>query len=123
VAYEPSLIIQLPRGSAVDRQLSGQKPQSVTSGEVVVEVGPTGPEGQLEPPDAGQVVLSVPSPEALEREAAEVRRVIGQADAGIEPLVVVVEAAEELREEELAPVLDGASHTSRAVILRILRDV
>jgi hypothetical protein len=68
------------------------------------------------------VVLSLPSPEALEREADEVRRVIGQAGTGIEPLVVVVEAAEELREEELAAVLDGASHTSRAVILRVLRD-
>jgi len=88
----------------------------------VVEVGPTGPEGQLEPPAAGLVVLSVPSPEALEREAAEVRRVIGQASTGIEPLVVVVEAAEELREEELAAVIDGASQTSRAVILRILHD-
>ena len=122
MANQPRLIIQLPRGSAVDRQLSGQKPQSVASGEVVVEVGPTDTEGQLEPPPAGQVVLSVPSPEALEREAAEVRRVIGQAGTGIEPLVVVVEAAEELREEELAAVLEGASHTSRAVILRILRD-
>jgi hypothetical protein len=122
MASQPRLIIQLPRGSAVDRQLKAQEPPSIASGEVVVEVGPTDPDGQLEPPDAGQVVLSVPSPEALEREGAEVRRVIGQAGTGIEPLVVVVEAAEELREEELAAVLDGASHTSRAVILRILRD-
>jgi hypothetical protein len=87
-----------------------------------VEVGPTDAEGVLEAPAAGQVVLSVPSPEALEREAGEVRRVIGQAGTGVEPLVVVVEAAEELREEELAAVLDAASHTSRAVILRIMRD-
>jgi hypothetical protein len=122
MAYEPSLIIQLPRGSAVDRQLSGQKPESVTSGEVVVEIGPTGPEGQLEPPDAGQVVLSVPSPEALEREADEVRRVIGQAGTGVEPLVVVVETAEELRDDELDAVVEAAGHTSRAVILRIIRD-
>jgi hypothetical protein len=120
--YQPRLIIQLARGSAVDRQLKAQAPPSVASGEVVVEVGPTDPEGRLEAPDAGQVVLSVPSPETLERQGADVRRVIGQAGAGIEPLVVVVEAAEELREEELAAVLDGASHTSRAVILRILRD-
>jgi hypothetical protein len=122
MAHQPSLIIQLPRGSAVDRQLSAQAPQSVASGEVVVEVGPTDAEGHLEPAAAGQVVLSLPSPEALAREAGEVRRVLGQAGTGDEPLVVVVEAAEELREDELAAVLDATRHTSRAVILRIIRD-
>jgi hypothetical protein len=44
------------------------------------------------------------------------------AGTGVEPLVVVVEAAEELREDELAAIVDAAGHTSRAVILRILRD-
>jgi hypothetical protein len=34
----------------------------------------------------------------------------------------VVEAAEELRDDELAAVLDAAGHTSRAVILRVIRD-
>ena len=119
---QPRLIIQLPRGSAVERQLSAQEPRSVASGDVVVEVGPTDAEGHLEAPAAGQVVLSLLSPEALEREADEVRRVIGQAGTGVEPLVVVVEAAEELREDKLAAILDAASHTSRAVILRIIRD-
>jgi len=122
MAYQPRLIIQLPRGGAVDRQLSARALPSVANGEVVVEVGPTDAEGHLEATAAGQVVLSLPSPEALEREAGEVRRVIGQAGTGVEPLVVVVEAAEELREDELAAVLDAASHTSRAVILRIVRD-
>jgi len=32
----------------------------------------------------------------------------------------VVEAAEELRDEELAPVLEASSHTERPVILRII---
>jgi hypothetical protein len=122
MADQPRLIIQLPRGSAVERQLSAQEPQSVASGDVVVEAGPTDAEGHLEAPAAGQVVLSLPSPEALEREAGEVRRVIGRAGTGVEPLVVVLEAAEELRDDELAAVLDAASHTSRAVILRIIRD-
>ena len=122
MADQPRLIIQLPRGGAVDRQLRSQPPERVASGEVVVEVGPTDAAGHLEPPAAGQVVLSVPSPEALQREADEVRRVIAQAGTGVEPLVVVVEAAEELREDELAAVLDAASHTSRAVILRIIGD-
>ena len=47
---------------------------------------------------------------------------IAQAGMSDEPLVLVVEAAEELREEELAPVLEAAGHTSRAVILRIIRN-
>ena len=119
---EPRLIIQVPRGGAVDRQLSAQAPESVISGEVVVETGPTDAEGILEAPSAGQVVLAVPSPETLAREAAEVRRVIGQAGTGVEPVVVVVEAAEELRDDELAAVLEAAGHTSRAVILRVIRD-
>ncbi len=122
MAYQPSLIIQLARGGAVDRQLSAQAPLSVARGEVVVEHGPTDAEGHLEPPAGGQVVLSVPSPEALAREAGEVRRVIADAGTGVEPLVVVVEAAEELRGDELAAILEAAGDSSRAVILRIMRD-
>jgi hypothetical protein len=122
MATEPRLIVQLPRGSAVDRQLSERVPQSVRSGEVVVVHAPADAEGELEPIGAGKVVLSLPSPEALEREADEVRRVIAQAGAGSEPLVVVVEAAEELRDSELAAVLEAAEHTSRGLILRIVRD-
>ena len=119
---EPRLIIQLPRGGAIDRQLSARPPPSVASGEAVVDAGPTDDEGDLEPPAAGKVVLSVPSPEALAREAGEVRRVIAQAGTGVEPLVVLVEAAEELRDDELAAILDAAGHASRGVILRILRN-
>ena len=122
MASQPSLIIQLARGGAVDRQLSAQPPQSVARGEVVVEHGPTDAEGHLELSTGGQVVLSVPSPEALAREAGEVRRVIAHAGTGLEPLVVVVEAAEELHEDELAAIVEAAGHTSRAVILRIMRD-
>jgi hypothetical protein len=36
--------------------------------------------------------------------------------------VIVVEAAGELREEELASALDAAGRTPRAVILRVVRD-
>jgi hypothetical protein len=67
-------------------------------------------------------VLSVPSPEALSREADEVRRVIGRAGTGVEPLVIVVEAADELREDELASAVEATGDTSRAVILRVMRD-
>jgi hypothetical protein len=122
MGYQPRLIIELPDGGAVARQLSTRALSSVASGEVAVEAGPTDAEGNLESAAAGQIVISVPSPEALQREAGEVRRVIAQAGTGVEPLVVEVEAAEELREEELNAVLAGASHTSRDVILRIVRD-
>ena len=76
MAHEPSLIIQVPRGSAVQRQLHERPPASVTGGDVVVEGGPTDGDGNLEAVSAGEVVLSLPSPEALPREADEVRRVI-----------------------------------------------
>jgi hypothetical protein len=120
--HQPKLIIQVARGSAVERQLGASPPQGLASGEVVVETGYTTADGHLEPSDVGEVVLSVPSPEALAREAEEVHRVIAHAGAGVEPLVLVVEAAEELREDELAVVLEAAGHAPRPVILRLLRD-
>jgi ABC-type Na+ efflux pump permease subunit len=122
MAHQPKLIIQVARGSAVERQLGASPPRGLAGGEVVVEAGYTTADGHLEPPDAGDVVLSVPSPEALAREADEVRRVIAHAGTGVQPLVVVVEAAEELRDDELAAVLEAAGHAPRPVILRVLRD-
>jgi hypothetical protein len=118
----PRLILQLARGSEVELQLSAYPPPSVASGEVVVTLVASDEHGNLEPPDAGEVVLSVPSPETLRHEAAEVRRVITGAGSGDAALVIVVEVAEELREDELAAVLEAAGHTSRAVILRVMRD-
>jgi hypothetical protein len=35
---------------------------------------------------------------------------------------VVVEAAEEIRDDELAAVVEAANHSPRPVILRIIRD-
>jgi hypothetical protein len=116
------LIIQVPRDGAVDRQLRAGAPAQVATGEVVIEAGPTDTEGNLEPPDAGEVVLSVPSPEALRREADEVRRVITEAGTGVEPLVVVIEAADALRDDELDLLVNAAQRSSRAVIVRIIRD-
>jgi hypothetical protein len=112
VAREPKLIIQVPRGGAVDRQLDAAPPAAVTDGDAVVTALGAG----------GEVVLSVPSPETLAREADEVRQVLVHAGTGTEPLVVVVEAAEELREDELATVVEAAERAPRAVILRVLRD-
>lgn len=122
MATSPKLIVEVPHGSAVQRRLATAALPSIAAGEVVVTAGPTDAEGRLEAAAAGQIVLSVPSPEALAREPETIRRVIGQAGTGTEPLLVVVEAAEDLRDEELAAVLDAAGHTSRAVILRIIGD-
>jgi hypothetical protein len=119
---DPILIVQVPDGSEVERQLAAAPPESVTGGQVVVEVIPADDAGVLEPPDVGEVVATLPSPEALRREAAELRRVIGGAGPGSQPIVIVVEAAEELREDELAAALQTSSHASRAVILRVMRD-
>jgi hypothetical protein len=115
----PTLIIQAPGGGALQRNIERQGPDR---DKIVVEFGPTDAAGDLEPPDAGEVVMSVPSPETLTREGDELRRVIARAGTGAEPLVLVVEAAEEIRDEELAPVLDAASRASRPVILRIIRN-
>ncbi len=122
MASEPRLIIELPQGGALERQLEHAALASIASGEIVVAAGPTDEDGNLEAAAAGQVVLSVPSPEALRRQAEDAARVIRQAGTGTEPLVVSVGVAEELREEELATLLKAAGHARRAVILRIERD-
>ena len=121
VAGDKPLIVQVARGSAVDRQLRGRPPHAVVAGDVVIANGPADASGSLEPPDGGVIVLSVPSPETLARELDEVQRVIARADAGAEPLVVVVEAAEELRDDELAVLVEATRRTSHQVILRIMR--
>lgn len=123
MTFEPRLIIELPRDGSVQRQLEREHPEAIASGQVVVEPGPTDEQGNLEAPAAGQLVYSVPSPEALPLEADELRNVLQRAGTGVEPLVVAVEAAEELRAEELAAVLQAAEHASRPAILRIVRGV
>ncbi|HWF51874.1 MAG TPA: hypothetical protein VG294_14640 [Solirubrobacteraceae bacterium] len=122
MAGDPTLIIQVPRGGEIDRWLTTNEPAGAASGEVVIERGPTDSRGHLEPPAVGEVVLSVLSPEALAREADEVRRVLRHPGTGIEPLVIVIEAGEELRDEELTPLLEAARKSPREVILRIIRD-
>jgi hypothetical protein len=113
----PALIVEVPSGGRLDRRLRSTPPP-----ETAVVRLPADAEGRLEAPDAGQVVMSVPSPEALVRESDEVRRVVDEAGTGTEPLVVVVEAAEELRADELAPLLEAAERSRRSVILRVMGD-
>jgi hypothetical protein len=117
-----AVIVQVPRGGPLQRQLDLDPPASVADGHVVVEHGLTDQEGVLEPAAGGEVVLSLPSPESLAREPDEVWRVIAQAGTGVQPLVVEVQAAEQLREEELTVLRQAADHTSRPVILRVIRN-
>jgi hypothetical protein len=121
VAERATLIVEVPAGSAVEAQLRGGAVQAVTDGSAVVEAGPTDKHGRLEPETAGQIVLSLPSAEALERDPDSVRQVVGHAGSGSEPLVVVIEVADELRESELAVAVQAAAHASRPVILRVNR--
>jgi hypothetical protein len=117
------LIIQVARGGAVAAQLEQDRPAAVAAGDAAIDLQPADSAGRLvASPDVGQVVLSVPSPEGLIREPEAVHRVIDRAGSGPEPLIVEVEAAEELRDDELAVVVDAARHTSRNVILRIIGD-
>jgi hypothetical protein len=119
---EASLIVQLPRDGALDHSLRAAPPPSVISGRVTLEHVAGDVEGRLGPPQAGEVVMSVLSPEALKRDGQQIQDVVRRAaDAG-EPLVIIVEAAEELREDELAAVLAAAAHTHRRVIVRIMAD-
>jgi hypothetical protein len=115
------LIVEVPSGGAIARQLATEAPASVAGGEAVVVEGLTDERGNLEPPAGGELVLSVPSPAALSRAAEEVHRVIAHAGTGTQPLVLVVEAADELRDEQLRAVVEAAAHTTRPVILRVIR--
>jgi hypothetical protein len=114
------VIVQLPRGGAVDRYLRAYPPPGVASGQVVVQPVPAEPDGRLGPLEAGEVVMSVLSPEALARDQQEVRDVIRRAPDDTGPLVIIVEAAEELREDELGVVVDAAARAGRSVVLRVM---
>ena len=118
---EAALIVQVPRGGAVDRTWREDLPPSIANGEVIVERLDPGADGSLEPPEAGEVIMSVLSPEAL-REQDEIRGVINGAAAGEQALVILIEAAEYLREDELAVVLDAANRVNRVIILRVMAD-
>ncbi|MDR2983203.1 MAG: hypothetical protein LBV34_00020 [Nocardiopsaceae bacterium] len=115
------VIVELARDGAVDRYLRAEPPPSLASDQVVLDRIEADPPGGIGPPEAGQVVLSVLSPEGL-RDAQQVREVVAQAEVGDEPLTIVVEAAEYLREDELAVVLDAGRRADRLVVLRIMAD-
>ena len=120
MAEQPTLIIQVPSGSAIERQLKGRPPASLIGDDVLVQTGPTDERGVLEEM-AGDVVLALPAPQELGRHTADLRRVLDQAGPGTAPLVVVIQAGEELLEEEAAPLVGAARAARRPVILRVIR--
>jgi hypothetical protein len=124
---DADVIVQLPRGSSIDANLRADPPTGVTAGRAILEHLTPGEDGRLAPVGAGDIVLTVASPEALGREPDEVRRAIAeaadQADADAEPIIVLVDGAEFLRDDELDPVLLAAEETDRVVILRIMEGV
>lgn len=121
MSSQPTLILEVPAGSTVQRGLAASPPDSVRSGAVVVQAGPTDARGVLEAAAAGEVVMSAPSPETLRREPDSVARVIDRAGTGVEALVIEVGVAEEIREDELAVVVEASRRSARPVILRIIR--
>jgi len=116
-----SVIVELARDGEVDRNLRADPPPSVISGRVVLDHFAADATGRLEAPEGGQVVLSVLSPESL-RDTAQVENTLQETDTGDEPPVIVVEAAEYLREDELAAVIDVAERLQRVIIVRIMAD-
>jgi hypothetical protein len=119
---EAALIVQVPRGGAVDRNWREDTPPSIASHEVIAERLPAGADGRLDQPEAGEIVMSVLSPEAFTAEPELVQDAVGGAPAGEQALVILVEAAEYLREDELAVVLGAARRSHRLVILRVMAD-
>jgi hypothetical protein len=119
---EADLIVQLAPDSALDQNLRTDPPASLRSGRVILDHVAAGEDGRLGPPAAGEIILSVLSPEVLRREPERVRDVIRQAPETGEPPVIIVETAEWLREDELGVVADAAARGHRTVILRVLSD-
>jgi hypothetical protein len=117
---DPTLIVQVPRGSAIERQLSEHRPASLNADDVLVQTGPTDGQGVLEAM-AGEAVLTVPAPGELGRHAEELRRVLVRAGSGTAPLVVIIQAGEELLEEDAAPLAAAARRAPRTVIARVIR--
>ena len=116
-----SVIVELARDGEVDRNLRADPPPSVVGGRVILDHFAADADGRLEAPKGGEVVLSVLSPESL-RDTEQVENTLQEADTGDEPPVIVVEAAEYLREDELAAVIDVAERLQRVIILRIMTD-
>lgn len=115
------VILLVPEGSDAHRTLRDEPPPSVAGGAVVVDpIPPIGGSGRIDPPTTGRVVFSLPSPEVLLRDADDVRRAVDLAPAGPEPTVVVLEAADTLREEHLALLVEAGARAPGPLVVAVL---
>jgi hypothetical protein len=112
-----TLIVQVPQGGRLERRLR-EDPR----GAVLDPVRPVTP-GCIDPPPAARAVFSTASPEGLVREREELVGAVTAARAGTEPLAILVEGAEELREDELAAARAAAARARRDVILVLMREL
>ena len=122
--HEPSLIVRVRQGSRIEGQLRDDLPTLAQGSAVSLDpvAPPSSGSATIEPPSPGQVVYALPSPEGLVRERQELHDAISGAPHGDEPLVIVIEAGNELRDDELEAAVTAADTTSRPVILTVLRD-
>lgn len=117
MADEPAVILEVPAGSPLERQLRDDPP---AAGRIVVVGIEPDEAGSIPPPPVAEVLLSVPSPETLPRQTDELRRVIERGPDVPEPLVILVEEAELVRDEELEPIVEVALRGRRTVVVRVL---
>ena len=114
----PALIVRVPRDSKVERQLRSAPPAEP----IALDVAIAEPSGRLEPPAEGTVLYALPSPEGLVRERDEIHRAIAAAGSVEDPLIILLEAASELRDDELGAAIEAAGRTARPVMLVVLGD-
>ncbi len=114
-----SLIVQVPEGGRLERQL---RDGALAADTVLAPVRPVSP-GRIDPPDAAKAVFSTASPEGLVREREELARAVAAERSGARPVAILVEGAEELREDQLAAAREAADHAHGDVILVLLRDI
>jgi hypothetical protein len=122
--HEPSLIVRVRQDSRIEHQLRDDPPTLAQGDSVSLDpvAPPISGSATIEPPTPGQVVYALPSPESLVRERQELHSAISGAPHGNAPLVIVIEAGNELRDDELEAAVDAADTTSRPVIPTVLRD-
>ena len=114
MAYQPKLIVQVARGSAVERQLT-HEPRRRALPAARSSSSPATP-----PPTAtsnhqtrARSCSRCPRPSHSRARPTRSARCSFTRATGVEPLVVVVEVAEELRDDELAAISE-ATATRRA---------
>ena len=117
-----SLIVQIPEGGRLERELRDGLLAGHAGDTVLAPVRPVSP-GRIDPPDAAKAVFSTASPEGLVREREELARAVAAERSDARPVAILVEGAEELQEDQLAAAREAADHAHGDVILVLLREI